>query len=81
MKRSFWLIFALMELIAAVVLSIPFIIFAIKLARTKPDILWPHIAYFLGMGTPYALLLVPVGLLAWHLARISRKLAPEKTSN
>jgi hypothetical protein len=81
MERALWLILALMEMIAVAVLSLPFIIFAIKLARTKPDILWPNIAYFLGMGAPYVLLLVPSGLLAWHLAVISRKFARKRISN
>jgi hypothetical protein len=81
MKRSLWLILALMELIAAAGLSLPFIIFAHKLARTKSDILWPNIAYFLGVGTPYVLLLVPAGLLAWHLAGIFRKFAQKRISN
>jgi len=81
MTRALWLILALMELIAAAVLSLPFIIFALKLVRTKPDILWPNIAYFLGVGTPYVLLLVPAGLLAWHLAGIFRKFSRKRISN
>jgi hypothetical protein len=76
MKRTLWLLLALLEAVAAFALARPSVITALKIGVTalvRQDVFQPNAWYFMGMLFGCAIRIAPVAILAFHTVWIARR--------
>jgi hypothetical protein len=73
MSRLWWGFLAALETVASAWLILPLIVFMIRIALTRRDILVSNEWYFAGMFLGYTPRLIPIALLVSHSVWIVRR--------
>jgi len=73
MSRFWWGLLAVLESVASAWLILPLIVFMIKIALTRREILVSNEWYFAGMFIGYTPRLIPIALLVFHSVWIVRR--------